>query len=101
MEQMAIGQIVAAQAVQTIKRAALAPANPSPADRQVASRATQEISRAQGEVAMERQAELLETSFVRGVDTPPAAAGEASSASSSGSAVLQAGLAVYANTAGE
>jgi hypothetical protein len=87
--------------MQTIKRAALAPANPSPADRQVASRAAQEITRAQREVAMERQAELLETSFVKGADTPPAAAGEASPASSSGSAVLQARLAVYANMAGE
>jgi hypothetical protein len=85
--------------MQTIKRAALAPANPSPADRQVASRASQEITRAQREVAMERQAELLETSFVRGADTPPAAAGEASPASGSGSAVLRARLAVYANMA--
>lgn len=39
--------------MQTIRRAALAPANPSPADRQVAARAAQEVSRAQQEVAAE------------------------------------------------
>ncbi|HSL39832.1 MAG TPA: putative metalloprotease CJM1_0395 family protein, partial [Desulforhopalus sp.] len=87
--------------MQTIKRAALAPANPSPADRQVASRATQEITRAQREVAMERQAELLETGAVRGADTPPVSAGEASPISGPGSAVLQARLAVYAKMAGQ
>jgi hypothetical protein len=87
--------------MQTIKRAALAPANPSPADRQVASRATQEITRAQREVAMERQAELLERSSLRGADTPPVAAGEASPTSGPGSAVLQARLAVYAKMAGQ
>lgn len=87
--------------MQTIKRAALAPANPSPADRQVASRAAQEITRAQREVAMERQAELLETSFSGGTALPPAGAGEATPASGPGSAILQARLAVYANMAGE
>ncbi|MEE4135142.1 MAG: putative metalloprotease CJM1_0395 family protein [Desulforhopalus sp.] len=87
--------------MQTIKRAALAPANPSPADRQVASRATQEITRAQREVAMERQAELLETSFRGGVDTPPALVNKAIPASGPGSAILQDRLAVYANIAGE
>jgi hypothetical protein len=87
--------------MQTIKRAALAPANPSPADRQVASRATQEITRAQREVTMERQAELLETNSARGADSPPATADQASPTSGPGSAVLQARLAVYAKMAGQ
>ncbi len=59
--------------MQTVKRAALAPASPSAADRQIAAQATAELSRAQQELNQQRMEETQSTNISDAESSQPTA----------------------------
>ncbi len=83
--------------MQTIKRAALAPASPSPADRSIAAQATLIESEARKEVFLQRQEDVLHPALAKENSTSQQSENMPPSPQHS---VIQAMLAAYQRTAG-
>ncbi len=91
------------QKMQTIRKAALAPANPSSTDRQIAARAAAKAAQARQEILSEAQEGVLKTVAGPGNIENPAAAPSADSATSappsSSYASFKSAIAAYRRTA--